>query len=194
MRRSTFRTRVVTVCNKSRPCHKVLGNHLYIVSHNWTGEYHQTGQEQSLSVILQDNITQVPWHTHKPTHITHTHTHSVSHVLWHTSTQTNTLTHTNTHTQTRDWSCSYVLDTNTHTHTPSKKQPFMKIWTGQITQTHTMWVNLSDDLYVTVPSLYERRSSTRTRSTVHTTRPENQDMTTSHTYTLCEWISVMICT
>ena len=85
MRRSTFRTRVVTVFNKSRPCHKLLVNHLYIVSHNWTGEYHQTGQEQSLSVIIQDNITQVPWHTHKPVHITHTHTHSVSHVLWHTS-------------------------------------------------------------------------------------------------------------
>ena len=164
MRRSTFRTRVVTICNKSRPCHKVLGNHLYIVSHNWTGEYHQTGQEQSLSVIIQDKITQVPWHTHKPAHITHTHTHSVSHVLWHTSTQTNTLTHTNTHTQTRDWFSTYThkhTHTNTrlklfsrsrhkHTHTPSQKQPFLKIWTGQ------------------------------------------HEYITSHTYTICEWISVMV--
>ena len=185
MRRSTFRTRVVTTCHKSRPGHKILVNLLYIVSHNSTGEYHQTGQEQSLSVIIQDKITQVPWHTHKPAHITHTHTHSVSHVLWHTSTQTNTMTHTNTHTQTRDWSCSHVLGTNTHTHKPSQKKPFLKIWTGQhdnITHLYNMWVNISDDLQV------DRRSYK------HTTLPENMDMTTSHTYKLCEWISVMICT
>ena len=164
---------------------------------------HQTGQEQSLSAISQDKIIQVPWHTQKPTHITHTPTHSVSHVLWHTSTQTNTLTHTNTHTQTRDWFCTY---THKHTHTNTRLKLFSRsrhkhththtitettlpenldrtTWIHHITYLYNMWVNISDGLKVD-RHFYK-----------HTTLPENMDMTTSHTYTLCEWISVMmICT
>ena len=91
-----------------------------------------------MSAIILDKITQVSWHTHKPVHITHTHTHTVSHVLWHT-TQTQTRTHTNTHT-------------HTHTKTTSHTQPFLKICTGDITHTHTVWLNISDDLYVDRPS------------------------------------------
>jgi hypothetical protein len=117
MRRSTFRTRVATVCNKSRPCHKVLGNHLYIVSHNWAGEYHQTGQEQSLSVIIQDKITQVPWHTHKPAHITHTHTLSFLRFVTHLNTNIQTYTHKHTHTNTRLKLFLRSRHKHTHTHT-----------------------------------------------------------------------------
>ncbi len=60
-KRSTIRTRVVTVFNKSGLGHNtVLVNHSYIDSHNETGQDHETGQVQTMSAIDQDKITQVP--------------------------------------------------------------------------------------------------------------------------------------
>ena len=112
-------------------------------------------REDTVSAIIQDKITQVPWHTHKPVHITHTHTHTVSHVVWHT-TQTHTLTHTNTLARTQDWIGCHVV------------KPFLKIWTHY---THTHYVSESQWWFVRRPSLFwcghfscERRSSTRTRT------------------------------
>ena len=95
MRKSTFRTRVGTVCNKSGPGH-------------------------SFSCFGTDLTTNT--HTHTYTH-NHAHKHETEYVF--------TFSDTNSE-----------VNTHRHTHVHTQVQ--------------------------------------------HTTRPENQDMTTSHTYTLCE--------
>jgi hypothetical protein len=58
---STLKARVGISGNKSGPGHKLLDKHLHTAIPNSTGEDHQKLQEQSMSAIIQDKKTQVPW-------------------------------------------------------------------------------------------------------------------------------------
>ena len=58
---STLKGRVPIFGNKSGPGDKLLDKHLHTAIPNSTGEDHQKLQEQSMSAIIQDKRTQVPW-------------------------------------------------------------------------------------------------------------------------------------
>jgi hypothetical protein len=58
---STLKIRVGISGNKSGPGHKLLDEHLHTAIPNSTREDHQKLQEQSMSAIIQDKRTQVPW-------------------------------------------------------------------------------------------------------------------------------------
>ena len=121
MRRSTFRTRVVTVFNKSRPCHKLLVNHLYIVSHSqsWFNRRISSNRTRTVSVCnnsRQDHTCSLT-HTQTRTHHPHTHTLSFSRFVTHLNTNKHTYTHKHTHTNTHETEVVLTFSTQTQPHT-----------------------------------------------------------------------------
>jgi hypothetical protein len=135
----------------------LLVDHLYIVSHNETGQDHQKGKVQTLSSINPDKIKLVPWHhshTHTHTHThTHIHTHKHTHTGWsfvhshnetdedHQTGQVQTLYSINPDKiKPVPWHTHTHIHTHTHTHTPrlpresvlGSEHWWWEIWSGDV--------------------------------------------------------------
>ena len=145
-------------------------------------EDHQQGQEHWLSAVKSFVHSQSllkrrrSWNRTRTVTVCNNSTQDHKGSLKHTPTRTQ---HTHTHTQFLTlWDTPKHKHTHTHLHTKAHTQT--RDWIGTHILRHK------------VRNTYKKTHTRTHTSTTHTTLPENQDMTTSHTYTLCEWISVMI--